>query len=100
MAILWLGFMSLFLMALGIPLVQRFVYAVGRGHIQAIIGGFAALLLAVLVFSGFLGMIGYFTFGIGGGVTLMLSGIAGSFILVAILGTFSSAREKGMMGSR
>ena len=94
MAILWLGFMSLFLVALGIPLVQRFVYSAGHhGLVREIFEGFAAYLLEVLIFSGFLGVVGYVVFGVGGGVTMGMTGLAVSFILVGILGTFSAVRE-------
>lgn len=94
MAILWLGFMSLFLVALGIPLVQRFVYTAGHsGLAREIIEGFVTYLLEVLVFSGFLGIVGYLAFGVGGGVTMGLTGLSVSFILVSILGTFSAVRE-------
>src|SRR5262245_2039958 len=94
MAILWLGFMSLFLIALGIPLVQRFMYSAGHsGLVREIMEGFIAFMLEVLVFSGFMGLVGYVAFGLGGAVTLGLVGLAVSFILVSILGTVSAMRE-------
>jgi hypothetical protein len=94
MAILWLGFMSLFLFALAIPLVQRFMYSAGHnGLIGEIVEGFVAFMLEVLIFSGFLGIVGYLAFGATGAVTLGLTGLTVSFILVGILGTFSAMRE-------
>lgn len=94
MAILWLGFMSLFLVALGIPLVQRFVYSAGHtGLLRDVVEGFVAFLLEVLVFTGVLVIVGYLAFGIGGAMSLGLVGLTVSFLVVGILGTFSAIRE-------
>ena len=100
MAILWLGFMSLFLGALAIPVVQHFMYSAGRfGLVREIIEGFVAFLLEVTLFSLILGIAGYLAFGAGGAVAMGLTGIAVGFIIVGILGVFSAVRQWRVTGS-
>ena len=99
MAILWLGFMSLFLGALAIPVVQHFMYSAGRfGLVREIIEGFVAFLLEVTLFSAVLGIAGFFVFGPGGAVVMGLTGIVVSFIVVGILGVFSAMRQWRVTG--
>jgi hypothetical protein len=95
MAILWLGFMSLFLVALAIPVVQHFMYSAGRfGLVREIVQGFVAFLLEVVLFSAILGIAGYLAFGAGGAVTMSLTGLTVSFIVVGILGVFSAVQQR------
>jgi hypothetical protein len=99
MAILWLGFMSLFLGALAIPVVQHFMYSAGRfGLVREIIEGFLAFLLEVSLFSITLGIAGFFVFGPGGAVVMGLTGVVVSFIVVGILGAFSAVRQWRVTG--
>ena len=86
MAILWLGFMSLFLVALGIPLVQRFMYAAGHNSLpRGVVGGFVTFILEVVLFTGLLAVVGYVGFGVGGGLALGVVGLTVSFFIVGIL---------------
>jgi hypothetical protein len=97
MAILWLGFMSMFVVALGIPLVQRFIYAAGsKGLLRDIVGGFVTFILEVVMFTGLLTVVGYVAFGVGGALTLGVTGLTVSFVVVSILGTVSALRDPGM----
>ncbi len=94
MAILWLGFMGLFLMALGYPLAQRFSYYNRRsGAVLTILEGYAAFLLEVSLFTIVMAAAGYVFFGTTGAVVLGLVGMAVSFLLGSVLGTFSAAHE-------
>lgn len=94
MAILWLGFMSLFLVALAIPVVQHFMYSSGRfGLGREIVEGFLAFFAEVFLFSAALGIAGYFAFGAGGAVMMGLTGVTLSFMVVGILGAFSAVRQ-------
>jgi hypothetical protein len=95
MAILWLGFMSMFLVALAIPVVQHFMYSAGRfGLVREIVQGFVAFVLEVLLFSAILGVAGYVVFGAGGAVAMGLTGLTVSFVVVGILGVFSAVNER------
>ncbi len=97
MAILWLVFMSLFLVALGIPLVQRFMYAAGhKGLLRDIVGGFVTFILEVALFTSLLAVVGYVAFGVGGALALGVTSLMVSFFVVGILGTLSALRDPGM----
>ena len=97
MAILWLGFTSLFVVALAMPLVQHFMYASGnKGLLRDIIGGFVAFILEVALFTTLMAVAGYAAFGVGGALTLGVTGLTVSFVVVGILGTVSALRDPGM----
>lgn len=97
MAVLWLGFMSLFVVALAMPLVQHFMYSAGhRGLVRDIVGGFVTFVLEVAVFTGLMAVAGYVVFGVGGALTLGITGLTVSFVVVGILGAVSAIREASM----
>jgi hypothetical protein len=94
MAILWLGFVSMFLVALAIPVVQHFMYSAGRvALIRQIVEGFVAFVLEVALFTAFVGIAGYLTAGVGGAMAFGLTGLTVSFIVVSILGAFRAAND-------
>ena len=94
MAILWLGFMSLFLGALAIPVVQHFMYSAGHfGLVREIVEGFLAFFLEVFLFSLILGIAGYLAFGAGGAAAMGLTGVIVGFMIAGILGVFSAVRQ-------
>lgn len=92
MAILWLGFMGLFLVALTFPIAQRFAYT-HSGLTRQIVEAALALLMVVALFTGLFALIGYLTFGLAGAVTMGLAGMTASFIVVAIAGTSTAIRD-------
>ncbi len=95
MAILWLGFMGLFLAALTFPLAQRFAYSQEQpGLTRQIVEVIVALLTVVILLTGLFAMIGYLSFGVAGAVTMGLAGMTLSFMLIAIVGTSSATRDE------
>ncbi|MBZ0282857.1 MAG: hypothetical protein K8L97_19110 [Anaerolineae bacterium] len=92
MVFLWLGFMGLFLVALIAPLAQRLGYASGRTALQIAVG-VAVTIIAVVLFSGALGTIGYLALGplaaFGVGLTAAFIG----FVAIAIFGLRTPVRR-------
>ena len=64
--------------------------------VRDIVGGFIAFILEVAIFTGLMTLAGYVAFGVGGALTLGVTGLTVSFVVVGILGTVSALREPGM----
>ncbi len=93
MLVLWLFFMGLFIVALALPLAQRFAYSFGWGSLRATLEGMAGLVVAGLGFSAFMGLIGLGTMGVGGLMGFALVGEIFSLLVLALLGTFNAVRS-------
>ena len=93
MLVLWLIFMALFIVALALPLAQRFAYSFGWGSLRATLEGMAGLVLAGVLFSLFMGMIGLGMMGTGGLMGFALIGEIFSLLVLALLGTFNAIRS-------
>jgi hypothetical protein len=94
MLVLWLLFMGLFIVALALPLAQRFAYAFGQwGSLRATLEGMAGLVLVGVLFSAFLGLIGLGMMGTGGLMGFALIGEIFSLLVLALLGTFNAVRS-------
>jgi hypothetical protein len=95
MMILWLGFMALFLVALGAPLAQKFAYAGShRGLAVEVVEGVAVTVAGVVIFAGLLAAAGYVAFGLSGAFGMGLIGAFVGFIVVSIVSTFMAAAEQ------
>ncbi|MBI5667691.1 MAG: hypothetical protein HZC41_06755 [Chloroflexi bacterium] len=93
MLVLWLIFMGLFIVALALPLAQRFAYAFGQwGSLRATLEGMAGVVLAGVLFSVFMGLIGFGLMGAAGLMGFALVGEIFSLLVLAIMGTVNVLR--------
>ena len=94
MLVLWLIFMALFIAALALPLAQKFAYAFGQwGTLRDMLEGIAGILLAGLLFSAFMGAVGYGLMGAAGLMGFALVGEIFSLLVLAVLGTYNAVRS-------
>lgn len=92
MLVLWLIFMGLFIVALALPLAQRFAYAIGWGSLRATLEGMVGTVLAGVLFSAFMGLIGFGLMGAAGLMGFALVAEIFSLLVLAVLGTINVMR--------
>jgi hypothetical protein len=94
MLVLWLVFMGLFILALAMPLAQRFGYAYGQwGSLRDMLEGTAALVAQSVLFAVFMGFVGGSLLGAGGVLPFALAGEVFSLLVLAVLGTINAVRS-------